>query len=168
MNTENAQPLYQCLKGDCLELMQHIPDGSVDMVLCDLPYGTTDCKWDSAIPFDQLWPQWCRIIKDNGIIALFGTEPFSTFMRYSNIKLYKYDWIWKKTRCTGFQHAKNMPLKDFEIISIFSKGGMGHKNLLGNRRMVYNPQGLIPCEGSITAQGNLVALLVNGLHIRRL
>lgn len=146
MNTDNAQPAYQCLKGDCLELMQSIPDGCIDMVLCDLPYGTTDCKWDSVIPFDLLWQQYNRIIKDNGIIALFGTEPFSTFLRYSNIKLYKYDWIWKKTRCTGFQHAKNMPLKDFEIISIFSKGGMGHKNLLGNRRMVYNPQGLLPCE----------------------
>lgn len=146
MNTECTPQAYQCLKGDCLELMQHIPDGSVDMILCDLPYGTTACKWDSVIPFDLLWLQYNRIIKDNGIIALFGTEPFSTFLRYSNIKLFKYDWIWKKTRPTGFQHAKNMPLKDFEIISIFSKGKMGHKNLLGNRRMVYNPQGLIPCE----------------------
>lgn len=136
-----------CLqKGDCLELMKDIPDGSVDMILCDLPYGTTACKWDSVIPFEPLWKQYSRIIKDNGVIALFGSEPFSTFLRYSNFKLYKYDWIWKKNTVTGFQHAKNMPLKDYEIISIFSKGSMGHKNLLGEKRMMYNPQGLIPCE----------------------
>ena len=132
--------------GDCLELMKDIPDGSVDMILCDLPYGTTDCKWDCKLPFEPLWEQYNRVIKSNGVIALFGTEPFSTFMRYSNIKLYKYDWIWKKNRPTGFQHAKNMPLKDYEIISIFSKGSMGHKNLLGSKRMVYNPQDLVPCE----------------------
>ena len=136
----------QLLNGDCLDLMKNIPDESVDMILCDLPYGTTACKWDSRLPFDRLWEQYNRIIKDNGVIALFGTEPFSTLLRYSNFKLYKYDWIWKKNRVTGFQHAKNMPLKDYEIISIFSKGSMGHKNLLGEKRMVYNPQGLIPCE----------------------
>ncbi len=134
------------MHGDCLELMKDIPDGSVDMILCDLPYGTTDCKWDTALPFDSLWSQYGRIISSNGVIALFGSEPFSTLMRYSNLKQFKYDWIWKKNTTTGFQHAKNMPLKDYEIISIFSKGGMGHKSLLGERRMMYNPQGLVPCN----------------------
>lgn len=128
--------------GDCLEVMKEIPDGSVDMILCDLPYGTTACKWDSRIPFEPLWKQYKRVIKRNGVIALFGTEPFSSYMRMSNIEWYKYDWIWRKNTCTGFQHAKNMPLKDYEIISVFSPGSMGHIQLLGDKRMPYNPQGI--------------------------
>ena len=131
------------INGDCLEVMKDIKDHSVDMILCDLPYGTTDCKWDSVISFDKLWKEYKRIIKDNGAIALFGSEPFSSYLRMSNIDNYKYDWIWSKTNTTGFQHAKNMPLKDYEIISIFSKASMGHVSLLGNKRMEYNPQGVI-------------------------
>lgn len=133
----------QLWRGDCLELMKNIPDKSVDAIICDLPYGTTDCKWDTIIPFDKLWEQYNRIIKDNGAICLFGSEPFSSYLRMSNIKHYKYDWIWKKTTSTGFQHAKNMPLKNYEIISVFSNGSMGHKSLLGDKRMVYNPQGIV-------------------------
>lgn len=134
------------LKGDCLEVMKNIPDKSIDMILCDLPYGTTDCKWDSVIPFEPLWEQYNRIIKDNRVICLFGSEPFSTSMRISNIEYFKYDWVWLKNNITGFQHAKNMPLKNYEIISVFSKGSMGHASLLKERRMFYNPQGLISCE----------------------
>ena len=132
-------------QGDCLELMKNIPDKSIDMILCDLPYGTTACKWDNVIPFEPLWEQYNRIIKDNGAIVLFGSEPFSTLLRSSNIQIYKYDWIWIKSSgsCSGFVHAKNMPLKKHELISIFSKGAMGHKSQLGDRRMQYNPQGLI-------------------------
>ena len=85
--------------GDCLELMNNIPDKSVDMILCDLPYGTTSCKWDSVIPFGDLWQQYNRIIKDNSAIVLFGSEPFSSYLRMSNIKNYKYDWIWEKKEC---------------------------------------------------------------------
>ena len=107
------------LQGDCLELMKSMPDKSVDMVLCDLPYGTTDCKWDSVVPIDGLMEQYRRVVKSNGVIALFGSEPFSTKLRFSALDLYKYDWIWVKNRSTGFQHAKNMPLKKHEIISIF-------------------------------------------------
>lgn len=136
----------QLYQGDCLELMKDIPDGSVDMVLADLPYGTTDCKWDICIQFDPLWVQYKRITKSNGVIALFGSEPFSSRLRMSNIKWFKYDWIWRKNTCTGFQHAKNMPLKDHEIISVFSRGSMGHASLLGERRMPYNPQGVKPVE----------------------
>lgn len=135
--------LYQ---GDCLELMKDIPDGSVDMVLCDLPYGTTACKWDTPIPLAPLWEQYKRIIGDNCVIALFGSEPFSSHLRMGNISWFKYDWIWRKSTCTGFLHAKNMPLKDYEIISVFSPGSMGHKCLLGNRRMSYNPQGTRPTQ----------------------
>lgn len=135
----------QLYQGDCLELMKDIPDKSINMVLCDLPFGVTDCKWDVVIPFEPLWKQYKRIIKDNGAICLFGSEPFSSYLRLSNIEMYKYDWIWKKRVPTGFQHSKNMPLKNFEIISVFSKGSIGHKNLLKEKRMFYNPQGLKKC-----------------------
>jgi DNA modification methylase len=87
----------EILLGDCLELMKDIPNGSIDMILCDLPYGTTACKWDTIIPFDKLWEQYERIIKPNGAIVLFGNEPFSSSLRFSNIKNYKYEWYWKKT-----------------------------------------------------------------------
>ena len=131
------------LQGDCLELMKQIPNGSIDMILCDLPYGTTACRWDSVIPIDKLWKEYRRIIKSNGVIVLFGSEPFSTRLRSAALDLYKYDWIWVKNHSTGFQHAKNMPMKKHENISVFSPGGMGHKRLLGNRRMTYNPQGIV-------------------------
>ena len=108
------------LQGDCLKLMKDIPDKSVDMILCDLPYGTTRRnKWDSVISFDPLWDQYMRIIKDHGVIALFGDEPFASELRLSNKKYYRYDWIWVKSRATGFLNANRMPLKNTETISIF-------------------------------------------------
>jgi len=107
-------------QGDCLELMKEIPDKSVDMILCDLPYGTTACKWDEIIPFDKLWEQYERIIKDKGAICLFGSEPFSSKLRMSNLKLYKYDWIWNKKLAGNGILAKKQPLKVHEIISIFN------------------------------------------------
>lgn len=106
--------------GDCLELMRQIPDKSVDMILCDLPYGTTKCKWDVVIPFDKLWEQYKRIIKSNHPILLFGSEPFSSYLRFSNIKDYKYDWYWDKKFGGNFVQAKRMPLKSIETISVFS------------------------------------------------
>lgn len=130
------------MMGDCLSLMGKVKDGSVDLILCDLPYGTTACKWDAQIQIEPLWTHYRRIIKRNGTILLFGSEPFSSRLRMSNIEWFKYDWIWRKNRPTGFQHAKNMPLKDYEIISVFSPGSMGHASLLGDRRMTYNPQGI--------------------------
>jgi DNA modification methylase len=110
------------LHGDCLELMLDIPDKSIDMILCDLPYGTTACKWGVVIPFEPLWKEYKRIIKDRGCIALFGSEPFSSYLRMSNIKNYKYDWIWNKVTASGFQIAKFNPMKQHEIISIFNSG----------------------------------------------
>ena len=142
----NTTEKYYIEQGDCLELMKDIPDGCIDLILCDLPYGTTDCKWDTVIPFEPLWSEYERIVKPTGTVALFGSEPFSTKLRMSNFDKFKYDWIWLKNNSTGFQHAKNMPLKNYEIISVFSYGSMGHANLLGGRRMTYNPQGLKPCE----------------------
>ena len=131
---------------DCLEGMKQIPDGTIDAVICDLPYGTTACAWDSLIPKQPLWEQNKRILKHQGSVLLFGSEPFSTMLRMSNLDWYKYDWIWQKNVPTGFQHAKNMPMKDYEIISVFSAAGRGHANLLGNNRMTYNPQGLQSCH----------------------
>jgi site-specific DNA-methyltransferase (adenine-specific) len=107
--------------GDCLEVMKQIPDKSVDAIICDLPYGTTACKWDSVIPFEPLWAQYKRIIKDNGAIVLFGSEPFSSALRMSAINLYKYDWVWIKSRSTGFLDSKLKPMKCQELISVFYK-----------------------------------------------
>ena len=107
--------------GDCLELMKEIPNKSIDMVLCDLPYGTTACRWDTVIPFEPLWEQYNRIIKDNGAIILFGSEPFSTELRHSNLKMYKYDYYWKKSRPVNHINAKRMPMRYIETISVFYK-----------------------------------------------
>tara|TARA_R100001594_G_scaffold92240_2_gene126548 strand:- start:196 stop:939 length:744 start_codon:yes stop_codon:yes gene_type:complete len=107
--------------GDCLEVMKSIQDKSIDAIITDPPYGTTACKWDSVIPFDLMWEQLNRIIKDNGAIVLFGSEPFSSALRMSNIKNYKYDWKWLKSRTTGFQMARKRPMKDYEDILVFYK-----------------------------------------------
>lgn len=133
-------------RGDCLELIKDIPDGSVDMVLCDLPYGTTGSKWDSIVDSKRLWQEYRRIVSDKGVIVLFGTEPFATCMRAEALDLYKYDWIWKKTTVTGFPHARNMPLRDYENLMVFSKAPVGHRSKLGEKRMPYNPQGLQACR----------------------
>lgn len=110
---------------DCLEGMKRVPDGSVDCVICDLPYGTTACAWDSVIPFDKLWEQYRRITKRNAPIVLFGNEPFSTFLRVSNIKNWKYDWIWDKKMKVGFLNAKkdlssSMKIYLFSVMAIAS------------------------------------------------
>jgi DNA modification methylase len=133
--------------GDCLELMpKYVDDKSVDMIFCDLPYGTTACKWDTIIPFDKLWSEYERLIKDNGVIVLFGNEPFSSVLRTSNLKLYRYDWIWEKTKATGFQNSKIQPMRKYENLSVFYK----HKP-------TYNPQGLIKKENitSNVRSGNI-------------
>jgi site-specific DNA-methyltransferase (adenine-specific) len=106
---------------DCLEKMKEIDDKSVDMILCDLPYGTTACKWDTIIPFELLWEQYKRIIKDNGAIVLTASQPFTSALVMSNIKMFKYEWIWEKSKATGFAMCKNRPLKAHENILVFSK-----------------------------------------------
>ena len=113
--------MYKLYNGDCLEVMDKlIEEGiKVDCIFCDPPYGTTACKWDTIIPFDDMWERLNKLIKPNGAIALFGNEPFSSALRMSNIKNYKYDWIWKKEKGLGFLNAKKMPLRDTENISIF-------------------------------------------------
>jgi len=120
-------------QGNCLELMPQIPSGSVDMILCDLPYGTTACKWDTVIPFDSLWAEYKRVIKKNGAIVLFGSEPFSSALRMSAIDLFRYDWIWCKEQGIGFANANKMPMKQHETISVFY-----------TQLPTYNPQDLLP------------------------
>lgn len=109
-------------RGDCLEIMKDLPDKSVDMVLCDLPYGTTACKWDNIIPFEPLWEQYKRIVKDNGAIVLFGREPFTSRLVMSNIKNYKHKWVWNKKQSGSFQTAKYMPLQIEEDVIVFCNG----------------------------------------------
>lgn len=127
------------LRGDCLELMKQIPDKSVDMVLCDLPYGTTQNKWDSVIDLKQLWGGYNRIIKDRGCIALFSQTPFDKILGASNLNMLKYEWIWRKKNSTGFLNANFAPMKEHENILIFSKSSAGCvKDKL--KAMKYNPQ----------------------------
>lgn len=104
---------------DCLEGMKRIPDKSVDMILCDLPYGLTACKWDSVIPLDELWSQYNRIIKDDGAVVLTGNEPFSSTVRMSNISNYRYDWKWDKVRGSNFATVKIRPFNSFEDVMVF-------------------------------------------------
>jgi DNA modification methylase len=111
--------MKQLYLGDCLDILPTLKDKSIDHILTDIPYGTTACKWDSIIPFEPMWKELKRIIKDNGCIALFGSEPFSSYLRTSNIKYFKYDWIWEKNKIHGL--FKNQPRRAFEIISIFYK-----------------------------------------------
>ena len=121
--------MIKLLQGDCLELMQSISDGSVDMILCDLPYGITKCKWDLVIPFDALWEQYNRVIKDNGAIVLFAQGVFTHKLAMSNIAHYKYEWIWRKSFATGFLNSKRIPLRAHENILVFYK-----------KSPTYNPQ----------------------------
>lgn len=138
--------------GDCLEVMKQIADKSIDMILCDLPYGTTACKWDSVIPFEPLWEQYERIIKDNGAIVLFGSEPFSSALRMSNITLYKYDWIWEKNKTSNFLNVKHQPMKIHEVISVFGKGATTYTKTGNN--MFYCPQGTIILDKPVFSKGN--------------
>ena len=129
--------MMNLIKGECIEQMKLIPSGSIDAIITDPPYGTTACKWDSVIDFELMWEQLNRIIKPNGAIVLFGSEPFSSALRMSNIKNYKYDWIWEKTTKTNHLNAKKQPLRRSELISVFYK-----------KQPTYNPQGLVETEVS--------------------
>lgn len=117
------------LQGDCLELLKDIPDGSVDLILTDPPYGTTQCKWDCDIDLLAMWQELHRIVKIDGAICVFGAEPFSSYLRMSNIKNFKYDFVWEKSKATGFLNAKRQPLRAHEFVSVFYR-----------KQCTYNPQ----------------------------
>ena len=131
------------MRGDCLGLMKAIPDASVDLILCDLPYGTTACKWDSVIPFDALWEQYKRIISGAGAIVLTAAQPFTSALVMSNTEWFRYSWMWAKNAPGGFAQAKNKPMSKHEDILVFSSGRTGHVSQCKNRAP-YNPQGLQP------------------------
>lgn len=120
---------YELWHGDCLELMDNIPDKSIDCIITDLPYGITRCKWDVVIPFEPLWKQYGRVIKDNGAILLFSIQPFTSALVMSNIRMYRYEWIWQKKHPKGHLNAKKMPMRAHENIEVFYK-----------KLPVYNPQ----------------------------
>ena len=121
-NVISVLEINQIHYGDCLELMQNIPNKSVNLILCDLPYGVTARnKWDIIIPFDKLWEQYNRIIKDDGVIVLTATQPFASMLIMSNPKMFRYDLIWNKNSVTGFLNSKKMPLRKHETILIFYK-----------------------------------------------
>lgn len=139
----NSVELYH---GDCLIEMNKIVDKSVDMILADLPFSVTASKWDKAIDSNKLWEHYKRLIKNNGVIVLFASGSFVPRVINSNLEWYKYNWIWVKKNSTNFVHAKNRPMTIHEQILVFSPAPMGHKSQLGEKRMNYNPQGLIPCQ----------------------
>lgn len=143
---------FYLMLGDCLEQMNNIPDGSIDLVLTDPPYGTTACKWDSVIPFEAMWEQLNRIIKPNGAICLFGSEPFSSALRMSNIKHFKYDWIWDKKIPSGMSYARFQPMRQTENISVFCNG-----------KTIYNPQ-MVKRDKPIKGGGMSKCETINNQH----
>src|SRR5690554_4202940 len=128
--------------GDCLERMKEIPDGSVDMVLTDPPYGTTACKWDSIIPLEPMWEQLKRVIKPNGAIVMTASQPFTSALGASNLGMLRYSWVWEKSAATGHLNAKRMPMKNHEDVMVFY-----------SKQPTYNPQGLQDF-GRVTRRGN--------------
>jgi site-specific DNA-methyltransferase (adenine-specific) len=129
--------------GDCLEVMQGIPDGSVDAVICDPPFGTTACKWDSVIPFEPMWAQLKRIVKPNGAIVLMASQPFTSALVMSNVAMFRYQWIWEKNKATGHLNAKKRPLVSHEDVVVFSKATTN-----------YFPQGLVEKETPSISKGD--------------
>lgn len=141
--------MIQLAHGDCLQVMQSIPDRYVDMILCDLPYGTTACAWDSVIPFDALWAQYRRVINGAGAIVLTASQPFTSALVMSNPNWFKYAWVWEKSRTGGFWDCKFRPLKAHEDVLVFSSGGCSNGSKLP---MKYAPQGLTEGVGAWTAK----------------
>ena len=125
------------IHGECIETMSKMKDGYFDMILCDPPYGTTACKWDSVIPFEPLWAHYWRVLKPNGAVVLTAAQPFTTVLISSQIDRYKYSWIWEKSKVTGFMQAKNQPLRNHEDVCVFGRFASSAQHFQG----VYNPQG---------------------------
>jgi site-specific DNA-methyltransferase (adenine-specific) len=135
--------MIQLINGDCLEEMKKIPDGSIDLVLTDPPYGTTACKWDTVIPFEPMWEQLKRVTKKNGAVVLFGSQPFTSALVMSNVKMFKYEWVWEKNKATGHLDSKKKPMKAHENILVYY-----------DSQPTYNPQGLIVKEKPTISKGD--------------
>jgi site-specific DNA-methyltransferase (adenine-specific) len=130
------------VNADCFDVFPFIEDKSIDAIICDLPYGTTEAKWDSVLPLNKLWDEYKRILKTNGVIILTSTEPFTSVLNVSKLDWFKYDFIWNKLNATGHLNAKARPLKQHENISVFSEGSATSTSLT----MCYNPQGLFDVD----------------------
>ena len=160
--------MFELYCGDCLVEMDQVADGSVDLILCDLPYGTTDRKgisdkgdnrvlsWDTIIPLDKLWEQYRRVLKPSGAVVLTADQPFTSQLVLSNLEWFKYEWIWKKRKVTGFLHANARPMKETEDILVFSPMGASGGSVKVNKNMTYNPQGLI--EKKVKKKNNVKRL----------
>ena len=147
----NASMEINLMLGDCLERMKEIPDGSVDMVLTDPPFGTTKCRWDSVIPFEPMWEQLQRVVKDDGAVVLFGIEPFTSLLVCSNLDKFKYKLIWRKNRVQHFAQAPYRFLTETEDVLVFSRGGTAKNAKI---RMKYNPQGLVKINKIVKGKGH--------------
>jgi len=123
----------ELIQGDCLEKMKDIPDKSIDMILADLPFGTTACKWDTIIPFEPLWAHYKRIIKDSGAMVLFGSQPFTSLLVMSNTSMFKYEWIWCKNQGSNFATVKYQPMKEHESVLVFGKGKVKYNPIMQQR-----------------------------------
>ena len=134
--------MIELMLGDCLDRMKEIESGSVDAIICDPPYGTTACAWDSVIPMEEMWVELLRVAKDLAPIVLTSSQPFTSLLGASQIGLLKYAWVWEKNRPTGHVHAKNKPMKKYEGVLVFSTGTTVHASQ-SERRMTFNPQGLV-------------------------
>lgn len=156
----------ELIQGDCLEKMKDIPDKSVDSIICDLPYGTTACAWDVIIPFEPLWKEYKRIIKDKGVIVLFGSEPFSSLLRVSNLDWYKYDWIWEKNNAGNFQLVNYQPLKIHETISIFynDSPNMEFANIMLENMKRLNLKQIDISKLELSKNGNITGWVTNKLN----
>ena len=148
--------MNKLILGNCLEQMKNIPDGSVDMVLADPPYGTTACKWDSIIPLEPMWEQLKRVIKPNGAIVMTAAQPFTSVLVCSNLTMFKYDWVWNKTKRTDFIRAKLKPMGAHESVLVFSKGAVANGS---KRTMNYYPQGLVRVDKIVKNGGGGVGFL---------
>lgn len=132
---KKLQKMFDIHVGDCLDVMAGIPDGSVDMALCDLPYGVTNNKWDSVIPFEPLWAHYWRVLKKNGAVVLTAAQPFTSALVMSQVKAFKYQWVWEKSKVTGVLNAKKQPLRNHEDVVVFYR-----------QQPTYNPQGVESCS----------------------
>jgi len=146
---------WELHEGDCLEIMPTLPDKSIDMILCDLPYGTTACKWDTVIPFEPLWVQYERLIKDNGAIVLTASQPFTTTLINSNPSLFRYCWYWKKKYSTGFMNANKMPLRNVEEVVVFYR-----------RLPTYRPQDVVAVNRKQARRRDKATTIYNDMGLK--
>lgn len=151
--------MIDLIHGDCLEVMKSIPDGSIDAIITDPPYGTTACKWDSIIPFEPMWAELKRIIKPNGAIVLFGSQPFTSALIMSNPKMFKYEWIWEKTMTSNFCQAKYQPMKYHENILIFAKNKTIYNPIMESRSEVGKNR--LKNNGKIISGKNNITKIIN-------